>query len=164
MSTMLSKAAAEVAVIRERQKAERIAATGSAIHIMDFSELIALASEPAYFEIETSDATCHVYWGGYDYGFDLDQIAQPIHLLELVRHIAEKEWELATGDRLARLIAAVCAYKGWDVYGGTTLPPRATDNAEERAKLTPKLRWSVLKRDGHACRCAACNFGKRDEV
>lgn len=39
-------------------------------------------------------------------------------------------------------------------------PPAYTDKAAERAKMTPRLRYSVIKRDGYRCR--ACGASVQD--
>lgn len=97
-----------------------------------------------------------IYWGGHRYSIDLNEIKSPRHVCEWLVHLSEKNWKGATFERIGYFVKHVFHRKGWDVYRDG-LAPRTTDADEERAKLTPQLRWKVLKRDGYRCR--ACGAG-----
>jgi len=55
-------------------------------------------------------------WGGYDYEIDLDEVDEPLRLLEWIAHIGEKDWEDMTPGRVRRLIETVCHLKNWDLW------------------------------------------------
>lgn len=152
MSEMAKEAARLVNEIRERRTAERRARGEPVIRVLNIAELMALPSDPLFFEFDEEAQGYCIYWGGYEYFVEFDQLSTPIALLAWLAHIAPKGWELTTGLRIARFIEDVSARRGWDIHARTTLPPRQTENAEERSKLTPQLRYSVFKRDGFACR------------
>lgn len=116
------------------------------------TELLA-ASLPAPPSLSAIDADgwVHVYWGGYDYAFDLADIDSPALLLGWVVHLADKGWEQTTPYRIQRFIEKVARVKGWDIWNLPQSSPGA-----ERAKLTPSLRWRVLARDNFTCQgCGA---------
>lgn len=109
-----------------------------------------------------------VFWGGYSYDIELSRIAEPEDVLWWLLHITRKEWEHTNPVRIQAFIEAIAARKGWaanERIQRTTKParhpneaPPAFINAEsERAKMTPSLRYEVIKRDGYRCRC--CGYG-----
>lgn len=145
----LRAAREQVRHIQQVERQRKIDAGEPLIRCMSLSELMAMDPDPHFFSIDRAENTLHVYWGGYDYEVDLAEVGTPLQLLQWVSHIAEKEWELTTGYRVARLIESVCRVKGWDLHGSRYVP---ADAKAERAKMTPQLRWRVFGRDGHACR------------
>lgn len=112
---------------------------------------------PYGFERDDENGGWDIWWGGYEYFLQDAQVATPMLLLSLVHHMGEKEWEGATSYRIAQFIDAVSRENGWALYAASTAPqPRTTSNTAERAKLTPKLRYSILMRDDNRCRaCGA---------
>lgn len=98
-----------------------------------------------------------IYWGGYEYAYDMDQISRPEDLLWFLHHIGKKTWKHSTSSRMARLIESVARRKGWPPYKHVPreheMPKASIDAKAERQKMTPALRYSVLRRDGHRCRC-----------
>jgi hypothetical protein len=102
-----------------------------------------------------------IYWGGYEYSYELSRIERPEDLLWLIDHLAEKEWEHATFWRVARLIRKIAHRKGWKPYERiphrNECPPAFMDAQAEREKLTPAMRYSVIKRDGSRCRCCGAS-------
>lgn len=97
-----------------------------------------------------------VWWGGYEYSIKLDDIKSPRHVCEWLVHLSEKSSWNATHEQIGEFVKDVFFAKGWDVYADGP-KSRATAADEERGKLTPQLRWGVLKRDGYRCR--ACGSG-----
>lgn len=98
-----------------------------------------------------------VYWGGYGYHIDLNDIRSPIDLLRVLTHLCGKHWPGFNSRHIRAFIASVSNELEWDLHHGSIFKSRATDNDEERARLTPQLRYSILKRDGFRCR--ACGSG-----
>lgn len=110
------------------------------------------------YEYDKANNDLDLWWGGYRYPVDLERIQTPLALLELIAHVGGKHWDGATSRRIAKFIKTVCHLKKWDLYDPHGhLPKRVDDAATERAKLTPILRFRVLKRDGHKCR--SCGAG-----
>lgn len=108
-----------------------------------------------------------VYWGGYEYSYELTRLNTPKKALAFLQHVCAKDWEHASVRRVSRLVRSLSAYFGWDLYSGDAqtaaiapavpvLAPRTTSNTQERAKLTPSLRYDVLVRDDFRCR--ACGY------
>lgn len=161
MSAQLDLARSLLADIRQRQATETAQSGERRFKILSIEDLENLPREPALFEFDEQADAWRVYWGGYDYEVPSSHVASPIGLLETIRHLGEKGWELTTGTRISEFIVAVSIRCGWDVYGGHVLPPRSNPDDEERAKLKPALRWAVLKRDGFTCRAcgATANTG-----
>ena len=57
-----------------------------------------------------------VQWGGYDYDIEMSRIDTPLSLLHWVTHLAEKEWEDTTPERIGLFVEKVCQKKGWDLW------------------------------------------------
>ena len=51
-----------------------------------------------------------------NYWIELAEIRNYHDLVAWVHHLAEKAW--VDGERIAEFIEAVCAQKGWEIYGG----------------------------------------------
>jgi 5-methylcytosine-specific restriction endonuclease McrA len=103
-----------------------------------------------------------LYWGGYEYSYELDRLDTPTRLLAFLDHVLTKQWKHSTADRAARLIRTMAHHFKWNLHGAEDRKVdapnvRTTSNSAERAKLTPKLRYDVLLRDDFRCR--ACGFG-----
>jgi hypothetical protein len=102
-----------------------------------------------------------IYWGGYEYSYDLNRIRRPEDLLWLIAHLGEKGWEHLTAKRIVRLIQKVAYFKGWHPFQRVPheneAPPAFHDAKAEREKLTPALRYSVIRRDGSRCRCCGAS-------
>lgn len=112
---------------------------------------------PRGYTIDAEARTLDIYWGGYEYWIELHRINHPVQLLELIHHLSAKGWDGMTAQRVGRLIVDVFKFRDWDLYGKGAPPRRDTDADEERRKLTPDLRYKILKRDGFRCR--ACGAG-----
>jgi hypothetical protein len=119
------------------------------------------------FKIDLELGYLDVYWGGYEYSWELARLDTPKRTLAFLQHVLTKDWEHATARRASRLIRTLAAYYKWDLYSGDPTPKpdvpsappiaaRTTSAAQERAKLTPSLRYDVLLRDDFRCR--ACGF------
>jgi len=102
-----------------------------------------------------------IYWNERGYPFDVSRLNAPEDLIWAVHHIAKKAWRHTTPKRIALLFEAVARHKGWPMYGRVPhrnqMPPAARDTAAERAKMTPQLRYEVIRRDGHRCRCCGAS-------
>jgi 5-methylcytosine-specific restriction endonuclease McrA len=124
-----------------------------------------LPSDPRHnkmYRIDRDLGYLDVYWGGYEYSWALSRLDTPLKLLAFLHHVLGKGWRHATTDRVKRLTDTLSQYFGWNLYGAegerpVALAARTTSDAEERAKLTPKIRYDVLFRDNFRCR--ACGFG-----
>lgn len=108
-----------------------------------------------------SDGYISIFWSGHCYPFDVSDISAPEDLIWSVHHIAKKVWQHTTPKRIALLLEAVAIHKGWPMYGRVPhrnqMPPASRDTAAERAKMTPQLRYEVIRRDGHRCRCCGAS-------
>lgn len=125
-----------------------------------------LASLPARTDPEVSgiedahDGYLTLKWGGGAYDIDLEEIANPEDLLWLILHVSSKRWPGMTASRIGSLILTVSRLKGWEPH--SQLPHRNEAPAPqkhvltERAKMTPDLRYNVIRRDAYRCRaCGA---------
>jgi 5-methylcytosine-specific restriction endonuclease McrA len=102
-----------------------------------------------------------IFWGGYEYNWELKRLDTPHKLAGFLDHVLAKDWEYATGRRVGRLVRTLSDHFRWGIHGAEPkriVAPevRTTSDAEERGKLTPKLRYDVLLRDDFRCR--ACGF------
>lgn len=106
-----------------------------------------------------------IFWGGYEYALCLVEIKKPEDLLWRLLHLSRKTgWDHMTPRRLGRAIEMVAGVKGWEVFEHIPQPhyapvPRQAVLAE-RAKVTPSMRYEVIRRDGYRCR--ACGFSVQD--
>lgn len=117
--------------------------------------------DPAVCGVELADGCITLNWGGGSYDVDLDEVQRPEDLLWLIHHIGAKSWRQMTPARIAALVMVVALEKGWAPYGSVPhrnqMPDAWKGAAAEREKMTPALRFRVLRRDGHRCRsCGAC--------
>lgn len=105
-----------------------------------------------------------VFWGGYSYDIELARIETPEDLLWWLHHIGSKGWEHVTGERVARLIESISGVRGWDMYGSRhkrgESPRPKKHKLKERGRMTPQVRYAVIRRDLHRCR--ACGFAVQD--
>jgi hypothetical protein len=95
--------------IRE-YKARTVGISGTDLMKMEFPELV-----------EVHDG--EVFFLDNDYSVDLAEIENFHDLLAWVHHLAQKTW--VTGEMIAEFIEAVCAQKGWEIYGGEVPDGRA---------------------------------------
>lgn len=115
------------------------------------------------FKIERDGAKAWVtlYWGGYGYDYDLSDIRRPEDLLWFLLHVGKKTWRHSSAQRIAALISAISVEKGWAPYmpvpHPNEAPPAFHDEKAEREKLTPALRYAVIRRDGSRCRCCGAS-------
>jgi len=113
------------------------------------------------FRVDADRGALAIFWGGYHYDLDLDDIVRPEDLLWSLSHIARKTWRHMTARRIALLIAAVAHHKGWTPFSRVPhpneCPPAFHDAKAEREKLTPALRYAVIRRDGSRCRCCGAS-------
>lgn len=114
------------------------------------------------FRLDLELGYLDVYWGGYEYSYELKRLRTPAKLLAFISHIGKKRWRHSTAARVARLVDELDQHFGWEMWHQkapdalAALSPRTTSNTAERAKITPKLRYDVLYRDDFRCRaCGA---------
>lgn len=75
-------------------------------------------SDPRHWRMfKIDESHLLLYWGGYEYPFEMKRLKTPLALLDLIRHVGEKEWPHTTGQRISDLIEAVAKRKKWNVYG-----------------------------------------------
>lgn len=122
------------------------------------------SQHPAMFGVNEEKTHISVYWGGYEYWLKIEDLSTPESVLWAIHHFSEMGWEHTTPRRIGLFIETMAWVNGWAIYGNvippvapvTLLSPRTTSHTEERAKLTPKLRYEVLTRDDFRCRsCGA---------
>lgn len=112
-----------------------------------------------------------LYWSGGEYPLDLTDIDSPVELLWSLMHVGKKLWRHSTSRRLTLLAEAICRAKGWRPFRHDVrlpspephpnqAPPAFVDAEAERAKMTPQLRYQVIRRDGYRCRC--CGYGVQE--
>lgn len=105
-----------------------------------------------------------ICWGGGGYEYEMDRFNRPEDLLWLIHHLSKKTWPHMTGLRVGLLIQSVATRKGWQHYAYAPHPNEAPapnhDKIAERDKMTPALRYDVIKRDRYRCRC--CGFAVQD--
>lgn len=105
-----------------------------------------------------------IYWGGGAYPYEMDRFKSPDDIIWFIHHISAKTWKHATLRRVGYLIAAIAQRKNWPMYGRVPHPNEAPtpnhDKIEQREKMTAKIRYSVIKRDGYRCR--ACGYAVQD--
>lgn len=105
-----------------------------------------------------------LYWGGYPYHYELGRISRPEDAIWLLVHLSEKGWRYMTAKRVGLLLSTIAGLKGWEPYGRVLHPNEAPkpnfDKIREREKMTPQLRYKVIRRDGYRCR--ACGFSVQD--
>lgn len=117
-------------------------------------------AHPLGFKFDEEYQGFDIYWGGYEYFVPLDELRTPEDLLWKLHHLGKKTWKGMTPHKIGKLIGYVASKQGWTPYGKSKtvqfLEPRTTSDAEERALMTPKLRYDVLIRDNLKCRvCGA---------
>jgi hypothetical protein len=116
------------------------------------------------FQISPCKEWLSIYWGGYEYPYELKRLERPEDLMWLVVHLSEKEWHGMTASRIGHLIKSVSQIKGWPMYGRARHPNEAPkpnhSKIAEREKMTAQMRYSVIKRDAYRCRC--CGFAVQD--
>jgi hypothetical protein len=114
--------------------------------------------------IDDGDGYLTLHWSAGAYDINLSDISRPEDLMWTIYHIGRKSWSDMTPSRIAALIEIVARKKGWPMYGRAPHPneaPKANhDVAAERAKMTPEIRYAVIRRDGYRCR--ACGFSVQD--
>jgi len=75
------------------------------------------ASDPRHWEMfRVSDDWIDIYWGGYEYSYDMRSLQGPEDLLGLIAHVGKKTWEHTTGFRIAALVEAIARRKGWEIF------------------------------------------------
>jgi len=107
------------------------------------------------FTIDAAEQELSLYWAGHCSSFSLEWVKTPKDLLWFLEHILAHDWPHTTGQRVALLIRAIVQHYGWNLYERAP-EVRTTSAAQERAKLTPSLRYDVLLRDDFRCR--VCGF------
>ena len=113
------------------------------------------------FEIDEANGALLLRWGGYPYHISLREILAPEDLLWKIHHLGKKAWKDMTAARIAALVEAVAKHKGWPLYSHVPhknqMPKACVNAAAERARLTPAMRYEVIRRDGHRCRCCGAS-------
>lgn len=125
------------------------------------------ASNPRHkkmYRFEDDDEWLMIFWGGYEYPYEMSRLKRPEDLLWFIHHLSKKDWKHTTAARIGNLIVSVAQRKGWPMYGAVPHPNEAPkpnhDKIAEREKMTPALRYEVIKRDRYRCR--ACGFAVQD--
>lgn len=108
---------------------------------------------PEGFEVDRQLGAVALWWGGYEYEIDLDRVQDVRDVLDWLLHLTTKKWGGMTPSRLHHLLSLLLGHIGLDVYA-TCAANDASAMADERAKMVPKLRYAILRRDGF--RCATC--------
>lgn len=118
------------------------------------------STDPSVCGVDLDGDTLTLRWGGYDYNIDMAEIKAPEDLLWKIHHVGKKTWKGMTAKNISALISVVAHARGWPMYGRVCHPnemPKAAWSKsrieEERQKMTPALRYKILTRDGHRCRC-----------
>ena len=113
------------------------------------------------FAVSDDGLDISLFWSGSEYFFNLSDIRTPEDMIWSLHHITKKTWQHMTPKRIGLLIEAVCHAKGWKPYRrvrhANEMPDPFTSAAQERAKITPALRYEVIRRDGHRCRCCGAS-------
>lgn len=112
------------------------------------------------FQHYRDENSIELYWLPHRhlYALDLRVIRTPLDLAHWIAHIGKKQWPYMTPRRIVYLIEEVCHIKAWNLWQPHLgVMERGTTADQERAKLTSRLRWRVLERDGHRCR--SCGMG-----
>ncbi len=115
-------------------------------------------TDPGVCGIERDGDYLVLRWGGGAYDVDLSEISKPEDLLWLILHISAKAWPGMTPSRIGSLIQIVAEAKEWKAFGAANheAPVPQAHVLAERAKMTPDLRYNVIRRDGYRCRaCGA---------
>jgi len=74
-------------------------------------------SDPRHWKMfRVSDHWIDIYWGGYEYSYEMGRIKTPEDLLGLIAHIGEKTWEHTTGFRIAALVKSISQRKEWEIF------------------------------------------------
>lgn len=119
--------------------------------------------------LSVHDQHIRLYWPGLDepaFKVWFYEVDTPSKLLEKVAWLIERQWPETTLERVHNFMHCVAQSCCWD-YGfelplPDPLPPRVlanrrTTDAQERAKLTPTLRYQILERDNRTCQCCGAS-------
>ena len=111
--------------------------------------------------LDDEDGYLTLTWGGGHYDLDISDVTRPEDLLWKILHISRKTWPGMTPARIGALISIVAHKRGWQPFGRVAHHNEAPAPADfvlaERAKMTPDLRYKVIKRDGYRCRCCGAS-------
>lgn len=129
---------------------------------LDGKDVVARTNQATcLFDVNEAGDEIVLHWSDNWYALTVSDISAPEDLLWKIHHICLKDWPAMTPSRIAALVEAVARIKGWRMYGGVPhrnqMPPASIDAAAERAKLTPAMRYQVIRRDGHRCRCCGAS-------
>ena len=114
------------------------------------------ALHPAGGYVDHDLQTIELFWGNYRYQVDLDRVTSQMDVFRLLEHIGHKGWDGGTPERMVWLMKTLLAHLGIQLYPeARAVEPK--EAADERAKMTPKLRFAVLARNQH--RCVSCGNG-----
>lgn len=69
--------------------------------------------EPIDYGFVVDDEHITFDWGHKGYWIELDRITKPEHLLALVAHLAAKNWDKMTPNRIAALVRKIQSVRGW---------------------------------------------------
>lgn len=113
-------------------------------------------TDPEVCGIETEGNYLVLRWGGGAYDIDLDDIKNPEDLLWSILHLSHKAWPGMTAQKIGALILIVARAKGWEAYSPlghrNEAPAPQAHVLAERAKMTPDMRYEVIRRDAYRCR------------
>lgn len=112
--------------------------------------------DPSVCGVEVADGYVTLRWKSA-YDISLDEIQNPEDLLWEIHHISKKFWRHMTPAKISAFIMIVALEKGWVPYGKyaprNEMPKAWAGAAAEREKMTPAIRYQVLRRDNNRCRC-----------
>lgn len=60
--------------------------------------------------------TLDLWWGGYEYSIDLDEIDSPQKLIRMLAHIGQKTWPGMTPARISTLIQKLDKHFAWKMW------------------------------------------------
>jgi hypothetical protein len=95
-----------------------------------------------------------IYWGGYSYPYENLRLKTPEMLLDFLLHVLSKKWDFVTSEKVSNFIGAVQHRNQFGLWHACS---RDGDAREERAKMTPRLRFQTLRKAGF--KCVACGLG-----
>lgn len=111
-----------------------------------------------------SEDLVSLWWGNFEYRICMSTIQRPEDLLWWLVHIGYKNWPQQTPRATGEMVKAVAQQKGWKVNQPVPhpneAPPAFLVTAGERAKMTPALRYQVIKRDGYRCRACGVSVSE----
>lgn len=132
--------------------------------VIDLAAMPSRTDEDVCGISDEDDGYLTLRWGGGPYDLDIRFIERPEDLLWAINHLTRKAWKEMTPNRIGALIDIVAVKRGWKPFEPVSHPNEAPapnhDKIAEREKMTPAIRYAVIKRDAYRCRC--CGFAVQD--